>query len=103
VKSHIIFCIQLQTYPVLFVLIGTFIQYYPVILYRLGTSIMSKQLKFLEAQCHSFYVFSLFFHTFTQYNHLFTILVEKHHRFLHCMRSAKNRVSKGVPGLVSNT
>jgi hypothetical protein len=44
VKSYIIFSIQLQTYLVLFVLIGTCIQYYPVILYRLGTSIMSEQL-----------------------------------------------------------
>ncbi len=58
--SFIIFSIQLQTYPVLFVLIGTCIQYYPVILYRLGTNIMSKQLKFSRHNATLFMFFVIF-------------------------------------------
>ncbi len=58
--SYIIFSIQLQTYPVLLVLIGMCIQYYPVILYHLGTNIMSKQLKFSRHNAALFLFFVIF-------------------------------------------
>jgi hypothetical protein len=49
--SYIHFSLQLQTYRVFFVCIKTFIQYYLINLYQLGTSIMPRQLHMSMKPC----------------------------------------------------